>query len=49
MQRRVNALEGLNPEDQLAWLLLRVVAELSPCTERSLLAIGERPTVTASV
>ena len=37
MQRRVNALEGLNPEDQLAWLLLRVVAELSPCTERSLL------------
>ena len=37
MQRRVNALEGLNREDQLAWLLLRVVAELSPCTERSLL------------
>ena len=36
MRERVKALEDPNRGDQLAWLVLRVVAELSPCTERSL-------------
>jgi hypothetical protein len=37
MQARVKALEDPKRGDQLAWLVLRVLAELSPCTERSLI------------
>jgi hypothetical protein len=37
MRERVKALEDRNPVDQLACLILRVLAELSPCTERSLI------------
>lgn len=37
MRGRISALEDLNPVDQLACLVLRVLAELSPCTERSLI------------
>jgi len=31
--------QGHDPNDQLAWLVLRVIDELSPCTEASLLAV----------
>jgi hypothetical protein len=37
MRGRISALEDLNPVDRLACLVLRVLAELSPCTERSLI------------
>ena len=37
MGERIRALEDPNPVDQLACLVLRVLAELSPCTERSFL------------
>ena len=37
MRRQITALEDLNPVDQLACLVLRVLNELSPCTERSLI------------
>lgn len=39
MWEPVNALEDRNPVDQLACLVLRVIAELSPCTERSLVEL----------
>ena len=29
--------ESSNPDDQLAWLVLRVIAALSPCTKASLI------------
>jgi hypothetical protein len=38
MRQGVKAFDHSNPGDQLAWLVLRVVAELSPCTETSLIA-----------
>ncbi|MGO8840613.1 MAG: hypothetical protein ACLQF1_05580 [Methyloceanibacter sp.] len=38
MCQGVEALEGSNPGDQLAWFVLRFIAELSPCTETSLIA-----------
>jgi len=38
MGRGVKALEESNLKDQLALLVLRVVAEISPCTETSLIA-----------
>jgi hypothetical protein len=38
MRRGVKAFEGSNPSDQLGWLVLRVIAELSPCTKTSLIA-----------
>jgi hypothetical protein len=38
MRGRVKALEEPDPRNQLAWLVLRVLAKLSPCTERSLFA-----------
>lgn len=38
MRRGVKAFEGSNPRDQLGWLVLRVIAELSPCTKTSLIA-----------
>jgi murein L,D-transpeptidase YcbB/YkuD len=38
MRRGVNGLEDFNGRDELACLLLRVIAELSPCTTTSLLA-----------
>jgi hypothetical protein len=38
MRRGVKALEESNLKDQLALLVLRVVAEISPCTETSLIA-----------
>jgi murein L,D-transpeptidase YcbB/YkuD len=38
MRRGVKALEDSNSRDQLAWLVLRVVARLSPCTKTSLIA-----------
>jgi hypothetical protein len=43
MWEPVKALEDRNPVDQLARLVLWVLAELSPCTERSLieLLLGE--------
>jgi hypothetical protein len=31
--------QGHDPNDQLAWLVLRVIDQLSPCTEASLLAV----------
>jgi len=34
MWEPVKALEDRNPVDQLACLVLRVLAELTPCTER---------------
>ena len=37
MGERIRALADPNPVDQLACLVLRVLAELSPCTERSFL------------
>jgi hypothetical protein len=37
MWEPVKALEDRNPVDQLACLVLRVLAELAPCTERSLI------------
>jgi hypothetical protein len=37
MRERIEALEDPNPVDQLACLVLRVLAELSPCTEILLL------------
>ena len=37
MCQGVEALEGSNPGDQLAWFVLRFIAELSPCTETSLI------------
>ena len=37
MGERIRALADPNPVDQLAYLVLRVLAELSPCTERSFL------------
>ena len=39
MWEPVKALEDRNPVDQLACLVLRVLAELSPCTERSLVEL----------
>lgn len=39
MRGHVRALEDRDPLDQLAWLVLRVLAELSPCTERSLIGL----------
>jgi hypothetical protein len=39
MWEPVKALEDCNPVDQLACLVLRVLAELSPCTERSLVEL----------
>lgn len=39
MWEPVKALEDRNPVDQLACLVLRVIAELSPCTERSLVEL----------
>ncbi len=38
MRRGVKAFEDSNWRDQFAWLLLRVIAELSPCTSTSLIA-----------
>ena len=38
MRRGVKALEDPNWRDEFAWLLLRVIAELSPCTTTSLIA-----------
>ena len=37
MREHVTALEDRNPVDQLACLILRVLHELAPCTERSLI------------
>ena len=37
MREHVKALEDRNPVDQLACLVLRVLDELAPCTERSLI------------
>jgi hypothetical protein len=37
MRGHVTALEDRNPVDQLACLILRVLQELAPCTERSLI------------
>jgi len=37
MHRGVEPLEGSNPGDQLAWFVLRFIAELSPCTETSVI------------
>ena len=39
MWEPVKALEDRNPVDQLACLVLRVLAELSPFTERSLVEL----------
>ena len=39
MWEPVKALEDRNPVDQLACLVLRVLAEFSPCTERSLVEL----------
>lgn len=38
MHQGVKALEDTSSMDELAWLVLRVVSELSPCTKRLLLA-----------
>ena len=38
MYRRTTTLNPSAPEDQLAWLLLRVIAQLSPCMEATLAA-----------
>jgi hypothetical protein len=38
MHQRVSTLDPSTSEHQLAWLLLRVVAQLSPCTEGTLVA-----------
>jgi len=38
MRRSIKPFEGSNPGDQLAWLVLRVIAARSPCTETSLIA-----------
>ena len=38
MRRGVKALEASNPGDQLAWFILRLIAVLSPCTEKSFIA-----------
>ena len=38
MREDVKALEDRNPVDQLACLVLRVLNELAPCTERLLIA-----------
>jgi hypothetical protein len=38
MRRGTKPFESSNPEDQLAWLVLRVIAALSPCTKTSLIA-----------
>jgi hypothetical protein len=45
MRERIRALADFNPVDQLACLVLRVLAELSPCTERSFLehVLGAEP------
>ena len=37
MREHVKALEDRNPVDQLACLVLRVLNELAPCTERLLI------------
>jgi len=52
MWEPVKALEDRNPVDQLACLVLRVLAELSPCTERSLvelLLVGDPRSQTGQV
>jgi murein L,D-transpeptidase YcbB/YkuD len=38
MRRGVKGLEDSHSKDQLTWLVLRVVAELAPCTKTSLIA-----------
>jgi hypothetical protein len=38
MRLGTKPLESSNPEDQLAWLVLRVIAALSPCPKASLIA-----------
>jgi hypothetical protein len=38
MRRSIKPCESDNPADQLAWLVLRVIAALSPCTKTSLIA-----------
>ena len=45
MRPRLSALENINGRNQLAWLLLRVIAELAPCTPASLLSCvsGQSP------
>jgi hypothetical protein len=37
MRRSIKPFEGSDPGDQLAWLILRVIAGLSPCTKTSLI------------
>jgi hypothetical protein len=37
MHRSIKPFEGSDPGDQLAWLVLRVIAALSPCTKTSLI------------